>query len=88
MIHLTDAETMQEAELEIGTEFWECYQGYTSTGLGMVSRIWRVTESMGNGLYLCIPLSDNTVRKLNTGYRQLFDVNDIKRIMKKTPIIN
>ena len=74
--------------MEIGTNFWQLYQGNTATGFGQVSKIWEVTDYNGNGHYLCKPISDNTVFKVNPDYRESFTEAEIKRIMEETPIIN
>lgn len=76
------------SEIKNGTSFWEVYQGNTRTGWGQVSKIWEVSEDLGNGTYVCKAISDNTVGRLNPEYRQSFTEAEIKRIMARTPILD
>ncbi len=89
MIQSTEIEQkLQAQDLEIGAEFWEIYQGYTATGRGQVSRIWKIAAYLGNGIYSCGLLSDNTVRSINPDYRENFHERKIRSLLKETPILN
>jgi hypothetical protein len=72
----------------VGLPFWEIYNGYTKSGYGQVSKQWEIVEIIGDGYYLCKPLTDNTVVSLNMDYREKFSASQIEKILLKTPIVN
>lgn len=85
MIHLTDAEVMQESRIEIGTRFWETYQGLTMSGRGEVSKCWEVVECLGDDRYLCKQVYNNTVSAINKEYRQPVHISTIIESLGFTP---
>lgn len=79
---------INEEEIKIGSNFWEIYEGYKRTGQGQVSKIWEVVEYLGNDLYKCRPISDNTVGKIHPDYTENFSEKEIKEILVNNPIVN
>jgi hypothetical protein len=66
----------------------EIYQGYTATGRGQVSRIWETAACLGNDIYSCRLISDNTVFKINPEYRRNSTPTRIRRILKQTQCLH
>lgn len=86
-LHPNIAEIDNEVDIKPGTNFWEIYEGFTRTGQGQVSKIWEVMEYMGNDVYKCRPISDNTVGSINPNYTENFTEEHILEILTQTPII-
>lgn len=74
-------------DIKPGSNFWEMYDGFTRTGFGQVSKIWEVVEYIGNDVYKCRTISDNTVGKINADYTENFTEDQIRDILIQTPII-
>lgn len=87
MSHPNIAEINDDSDIKVGSNFWEIYDGFTRTGQGQVSKIWEVVEYIGNDVYKCRPISDNTVGKINPSYTENFTEKEIRDILIKTPII-
>lgn len=86
-LHPSIAEINDVSDINIGSNFWEIYEGFTRTGQGQVSKIWEVVEYIGNGVYKCRTISDNTVGHINPNYTENFTEKEIRGILIKTPII-
>lgn len=85
MIHLTDTDVNQECQIEIGTRFWETYQGLTMSGRGEVSKCWEVVECLSEDRYLCKQIYNNAVPAINKEYREPVHISTIIESLKFTP---
>lgn len=86
-LHPNIAEINEDWVIKKGTNFWEIYDGFTRTGQGQVSKIWEVVEYLGDDVYKCRLISDNTVKRITPNYTEDFTEERIKEILIDNPIV-
>lgn len=69
--------------ISIGTRFMEISSGRTVTGFGKTTKVWEVAEYLGDNIYRCKILSNDTVMNLNLDYTENFSEIEINHHLKQ-----